>query len=186
VDSGSNSHQPDEGAQSELMRAYLAKRDDLVRYFGARLRSREAAEDLIQDLFVRVSGLEPGEPIDNPSAYLFRLANNLMLDRVRSSQRSGAREAAWRREHTVEFSGEDVVDEPSPEQASAARERLRRTLEAIKSLPPRTRRAFEMHRLEGLSQEQTALTLGVSRKTVEKQVSAALKQLLNKLRAAER
>jgi RNA polymerase sigma-70 factor (ECF subfamily) len=156
----------------------LAKRDDLIRYFAARLRSRESAEDLIQDLFVRVCALEPHGPIDNPSAYLFRLAHNMMLDRLRSAQRSGARDEAWRRSHGAELGGHAVVDAASPEQAAAARERLRRTLDAIKSLPPRTRRAFELHRLEGLSQEQTARTLGVSRKTIEKQVSAALKQVL--------
>ena len=34
-------------------------------------------------------------------------------------------------------------------------------------LPPKTRRAFELHKLEGLTQEETARALGVSRKTVE-------------------
>lgn len=170
---------------SDLMQAYMARRDDLVRYFAGRLRSREAAEDLIQDLYVRLSALETGEPIENPSAYLFRLANNMMLDRLRSNQRSGARDEAWRRSRSADLGGQEVVDEASPEQAAAARERLRRTLDAIRNLPPRTRRAFELHRLDGLSQEQTAQALGVSRKTVEKQISAALKQLLVKLHRPE-
>ncbi len=164
----------------------MAKREDLIRYFSARLRSREAAEDLIQDLFVRIRALEAVADIDNPSAYLFRLANNLMFDRLRSAQRSGARDEAWRQSQNTEFGGQDVVDAASPEQAAAASERLRRTLAAIESLPPRTRRAFELHRLEGLSQDQTAQALGVSRKTVEKQVSAALKHLLSRLRKMER
>ncbi len=172
----------DKDVQSDLMRAYLAKREDLIRYFAGRLRSRDAAEDLIQDLFVRVQALETGEAIENTSAYLFRLANNMMLDRLRSGRRSVEREGAWRRAQGVEVAGQDVMDEASPEQAVAARERLRRTLAAIQSLPPRTRQAFQLHRLEGLSQEQTAQALGVSRKTVEKQVSAALRQLLAKLR----
>jgi len=174
-----------QAASGDLPGAYLAKRADLVRYFAARLRSREAAEDLIQDLFVRVCALEPGAVIDNPSAYLFRLAHNMMLDRMRSVQRAGARDEAWRRTHSADVQGHEVMDAASPEQAAVASERLRRTLEAIQSLPPRTRRAFELHRLEGMSQEQTAQTLGVSRKTVEKQVSAALKHLLVKLSRAE-
>jgi RNA polymerase sigma-70 factor (ECF subfamily) len=187
VQSGQHGELPaNDGGPSDLSRAYLARREDLIRYFAARLRSREAAEDLIQDLFVRVCSLEIGAPIDNPSAYLFRLAHNMMLDRLRSRQRSGARDEAWRRTQSAEFAGQDIVDAASPEQAAEASERLRRTLLAIQSLPPRTRRAFEMHRLEGLSQEQTAQALGVSRKTVEKQVSAALKHLLAKLRKAER
>jgi RNA polymerase sigma-70 factor (ECF subfamily) len=170
---------------SDLPSAYLTKREDLIRYFSVRLRSRESAEDLIQDLFVRICALEPEGVIDNPSAYLFRLANNMMIDRLRSAQRSGVRDEAWRRSQGVEVGGEAAADAASPEQAAASSERLRRTMEAIQGLPPRTRRAFELHRLEGLSQEQTAQRLGVSRKTVEKQVGAALKHLLAKLRKAE-
>ena len=171
---------------SELIAAYMVKREDLIRYFAGRLHSREAAEDLIQDLYVRICAIEADQPIDNPPAYLFRLAHNQMLDRLRSRQRSNARDEAWRRTQGADIAGHDVADEASPEQAVAARDRLRRVLEAIRALPPRTRRAFELHRLEGLSQEQTAQALGVSRKTVEKQVSAALKQLLVRLSGSER
>jgi RNA polymerase sigma-70 factor (ECF subfamily) len=175
-----------EAPRSELMAVYLTKREDLIRYFAGRLHSREAAEDLIQDLYVRLCALDAGQHIDNPPAYLFRLANNLMLDRLRSGQRAGVRDEAWRRSQALDVAGHQVADEASPEQSAAARDRLRRVLDAIRTLPPRTRRAFELHRLEGLSQEQTAQALGVSRKTVEKQVSAALKQLLSKLAGTER
>jgi RNA polymerase sigma-70 factor (ECF subfamily) len=187
VQSGQDSdREVGDGALLGLSDAYLAKRDDLIRYFAARMRSREAAEDLIQDLFVRIRALDSTAEIENPSAYLFRLANNMMLDRLRSGQRSGARDEAWRRSQSVDLAGQEVADAASPEQAAVASERLRRTLAAIESLPPRTRRAFELHRLEGLSQEQTAQALGVSRKTVEKQVSAAVKHLLARLRKVER
>jgi RNA polymerase sigma factor (sigma-70 family) len=169
-----------------LLDAYMAKRDDLIRYFAARLRSREAAEDLMQDLYLRLTALAVGETIDNPSAYLYRLASNLMLDRLRGERRAGARDDAWRLAHRTVFAGEEVMDEASPEQAVEARERLGRTIAAIKHLPPRTRRAFVLHKLQGLSQEETARTLGVSRKTVEKQISTALKQISAKLRRAER
>ena len=169
-----------------LLDAYMAKREDLVRYFAARMRSREAAEDLMQDLYLRLSTLAPEESIDNPSAYLYRLASNLMLDRIRSEKRASARDDAWRLAHRAVFAGEEIVDEASPEQAAEARQRLNRTIEAIKLLPPKTRRAFELHKLQGLSHEETARALGVSRKTVEKQVSAALRQLLAKLRGGDR
>ena len=177
----------------QLVEAYLAKRDDLVRFFAIRMKSRAAAEDLIQDLYVRLSGLVVGEPIDNPSAYLYRLASNLMLDRMRHDRRTLARDTAWRQTRTGAANprtrdgaaGEDVADEASPEQTVWARQRLNQTVAAIASLPPRTRRAFELHKLGGLSQEETAQTLGVSRKTVEKQISAALRRVLAKLAESE-
>ncbi|HEY4029527.1 MAG TPA: sigma-70 family RNA polymerase sigma factor [Caulobacteraceae bacterium] len=166
---------------NDLLDAYLSRRDDLVRFFAARLRSMTAAEDLVQDLYVRVASLEGGEPVENPSAYLYRLASNLMLDRLRSDRRSGAREDAWSQSQRLEMGGEAVADEPSAEQNVAARQRMAKLARAVAELPPKTRRAFELHKLEGLTQEETARALGVSRKTVEKQISAALQRLLAKL-----
>jgi RNA polymerase sigma-70 factor (ECF subfamily) len=167
--------------RNDLLDAYLSKRDDLVRFFTARLRSAAAAEDLVQDLYLRVANLEMTERVENPSAYLYRLATNLMLDRLRSERRSGARDAAWLQSHRVEVGGEGIADEPSPEQAAYARQRLSATARAIAELPPKTRRAFELHKLGGLTQEETAHALGVSRKTVEKQISTALQRLMAKL-----
>jgi RNA polymerase sigma-70 factor (ECF subfamily) len=165
----------------DLLGAYMSKRDDLVRFFAARLRSMSAAEDLIQDLYIRVASLDPDERLENPSAYLYRLASNLMLDRLRSERRSGARDSAWLQSNRLEMGGEATADEPSAEQSVAGRQRLSQVARAISDLPPKTRRAFELHKLEGLTQEETARALGVSRKTVEKQISSALQRLLAKL-----
>lgn len=164
-----------------LVDAYLSRRNDLVRFFAARLRSMTAAEDLIQDLYVRIANLTPGEPVENPSAYLYRLASNLMLDRLRSERRSTVRDGAWLNVRSVEVGGQSVADEPSAEQTVSDRERLARLAAAIAELPPKTRRAFQLHKLEGMTQEDTARALGVSRKTVEKQIAVALQRLAGKL-----
>lgn len=164
-----------------LLDAYLSRRDDLVRFFAARLRSMTAAEDLVQDLYIRVASLSGDEAVENPSAYLYRLASNLMLDRLRSDRRSGARDSAWLQSQRQELGGEAVADEPTAEQNVAGRQRLAQLARGIADLPPKTRRAFELHKLEGLTQEETARVLGVSRKTVEKQISAALQRLLARL-----
>jgi RNA polymerase sigma-70 factor (ECF subfamily) len=166
---------------NDLLDAYLSRRDDLVRFFAARLRSMAAAEDLAQDLYVRVASLDGEEPVENPSAYLYRLASNLMLDRLRSDRRSGLRDDAWARSQRLELAGEALADEPSAERSVAGRQRVAQLARAIDDLPPKTRRAFELHKLQGLTQEETARALGVSRKTVEKQISAALQRLLAKL-----
>jgi RNA polymerase sigma-70 factor (ECF subfamily) len=166
---------------NDLLDAYLSRRDDLVRFFAARLRSMTAAEDLVQDLYVRVASLDGAEPVENPSAYLYRLASNLMLDRLRSDSRAGARDRAWLQTQRLEVAGEAVADEPSAEQNVAGRQRLAQLAHAIAELPPKTRRAFQLHKLEGMTQEETARVLGVSRKTVEKQISSALQRLLARL-----
>lgn len=164
-----------------LLEAYAAKRADLVRFFTARTGSPAEAEDLIQDLYLKIAAMPPGPAVEDASAFLYRMTVNLMLDRARGQRRSAARDDAWRLSRGSRIGGVDAADEPSAEQAAAARQRLRQLAQAVSELPAQTRRAFELHKLEGLSQAQAAERLGISRKTVEKQVSAALRMLLTKL-----
>jgi RNA polymerase sigma factor (sigma-70 family) len=169
------------GSREQLLAIYLEKRDDLVRFLAARMGSEPAAEDLVQDLYVRLASLEVGATIENPSAFLSRAAINLMLDRSRGERRSATRDQAWQDSRGLTIGGMTAADEPSPEAVAAARERLRRLVEAVEALPPKTRRAFKLHKFEGLSQSETAARLGVTRKTVENQLAAALKQLVARL-----
>jgi RNA polymerase sigma-70 factor (ECF subfamily) len=104
-----------------------------------------------------------------------------MLDRLRSERRSGARDAAWMDGRQIEVGGQSVSDSPSPEDGVSGRQRLAQAAAAIADLPPKTRRAFELHKLRGLTQEETARALGVSRKTVEKQISSALQRLVARM-----
>ncbi len=167
--------------RDQLLAAYLEKRGDLVRFLSARMGSAAAAEDLVQDLYVRLATLELSEPVENPSAFLYRVAINLMLDRGRGDRRTDLREQAWQDGRGRTVAGVTAADEPSPEDTAGARQRLRRLVQAVEGLPPKTRRAFELHKFQGLSQAETAQRLGVTRKTVENQLSAALKHLITKL-----
>jgi RNA polymerase sigma-70 factor (ECF subfamily) len=168
-------------SRDQLLATYLEKRDDLVRFLAARLRSVTAAEDLVQDLYVRLATIDLTGPVENPSAFLYRAAINLMLDRNRGQRRSDRREVDWQHSQNVTLGGATTTNDPSPEDAAAARQRLRLLVQAVEALPPKTRRAFQLHKFEGLSQAETAERLGVTRKTVENQLAAALKQLVAKL-----
>jgi RNA polymerase sigma-70 factor (ECF subfamily) len=164
-----------------MTRLYGEKRANLVRVFAAKLRSVSEAEDLIQDLFLKVQALGDLEVEGDGSALLFRMANNLMLDRLRSQTRANARDGGWRSLQGVELGDQQVADVPSAEEVVAGRQRLRLMMAAIDTLPPQAARAFKLHKLEGLSHAETAAAMGVSRSSVEKHVSAALKALMAKL-----
>lgn len=164
-------------APPELTAAYLRKRSDLVRFFTVRTRSAAEAEDLVQELFLKIDGLTTSEEIHSPEAYLYRLGSNLMLDRMKQQRRQGARDDGWRRAQGGD--GPDpVADAPAADDAVAARQRLARLLAALEDLPPQTAQAFRMHKFEGLSHAEVAARLGVSRSSVEKYIMAALRQLL--------
>jgi RNA polymerase sigma factor (sigma-70 family) len=174
--------EPEHGGEArvELTRAYLARRGDLIRFFSARLRSMTAAEDLVQELYVKISQTSSG-PTTNPEALLFTIANNLMLDRQRGERRGRVRDERWTQTHLTVAGGQAVQEAPSAESALAAKTRLTRMLALVEDLPPRTREAFRLHKLEGLSHAQTAQRMGISTKTVEKQISAALHALVEHL-----
>lgn len=163
------------------MSLYLEKRANLVRFFAARLGSVALAEDLAQDLYLKVAALDPGGPIQSPSAMLFRMGSNLMLDRLRQERRAVARDDAWTRVERTRIGGEDVVDEPAADEALASRQRLAQLARALEDLPPRMRRAFHLHKLDGLSHAETARAMGVSVSAVEKHISGALKALAARL-----
>lgn len=167
----------DKGPATPLLAAYFERRDELRRFFLARTGSPAEADDLLQDLYLKVADAAPPD-LRSPGAYLYRLAANVMLDRMRQQRRSAARDGAWREVNTTISASEAVNEEPDAEAALAARQRLERVLAAVESLPPQTRRVFRMHKLEGLSHAETAARLGVSKSAVEKHMIAALKHLL--------
>jgi RNA polymerase sigma factor (sigma-70 family) len=164
-----------------LLAAYLERRANLVRFLAARAGSLAAAEDLAQELYLKLAARERTQEVGNPTALLYRMALNLMLDRARGEARATARDTAWRQTAHTQVAGVDVVDEPPADEAVAAAQRLRQLVAAVQELPPQAGRAFRLHKLDGLSHAETARAMGLSVKAVEKHVSAALKALTAKL-----
>lgn len=167
--------------RSALIEAYLDRRADLVRFFTLRLRSDAAAEDLVQEIYVRLARVDEHAPIENAAAYLYRLGNNLMLEQIRGRRRATARDTAWSDSQTMTLGPEQVADEAAADDALAARQRLAAVVRAVGELPPRTQEVFRLHKLEGLSHAETAARLGVSRSSVEKHMIAVLKHLASRL-----
>ena len=168
-------------ADDPLLEAYLERRGNLVRFLAARAGSLAVAEDLAQELYLKIAGRGRSAEVGAPTAMLYRMALNLMFDRARGEARSAARDTAWRQVARTEVGGVDVADEPPADEAAASAQRLRQLIAAARDLPPQAGRAFRLHKLEGLSHAETARAMGLSVKAVEKHVSAALKALSAKL-----
>lgn len=159
------------------MTLYLAKRPDLVRFFTTRTHSRVEAEDIVQEMFLKISASDD-VVVENAAAYLYRLGTNVMLDRARARRRSATRDDSYYQAYrTGLHGGGEAVDSPSPEQAEDARRRLQGLIKAIDALPPQCRKVFIMHKLEERSHAEVAEALGISRSAVEKHMIAALKRL---------
>lgn len=157
-------------------------RPELLRFLCARCGSREEAEDLIQDLWIKLANLATG-PIANGRAYLFRMANNLVLDQRRTRHRAMARDRNWLdAEGGGAIAPEDRLDPSEPADETIARNQESALLErAISELPPGAQRALRLYRLEGHSQAQIAEIMDISRSGVEKHLAVAMKHLRNSL-----
>jgi RNA polymerase sigma factor (sigma-70 family) len=164
-------------AGAALLAAYLERREDLVRFFTLRLRSAAAAEDLVQEIYLRLSAVGPEVEVHNPAAYLYRLGTNLMLDKIRAERRAAARDRDWREANRSVLGPDEIAEEPRADDAVAARQRLEQILAALRKLPPQTQRVFRMHKFEGMSHAEVAQALGISRSAVEKHVMTALRRL---------
>ncbi len=141
----------------------------LIRLF--RRSGRSDVEDLRQDVYMRVCDAAM-EQIPHPTKpFVLAVARNLLIDRVR-------------REHIVSIEAVEnldalnvATDDPGPDQNLMAREELRRLQLALEKLPRRLRAPVVMRKIEGLSRREIAQRLGVSEKTVEKQLTQGVRAL---------
>jgi RNA polymerase sigma-70 factor (ECF subfamily) len=145
----------------------LDNRTRIIRFLQVR-GAGDAAEDLFQDLWMRLTERQTG-PIAEPLSYVMRAANNLMLDRYRSARQSDLRDKAW---------GEAAATQsPSTETALISREQLALVEASITATGERPARIFRRFRVDGQNQRDIASEMGVSLSTVEadlRKVYAAL------------
>lgn len=154
---------------------FMTNRPALQRFLRARIGDPQDAEDLLQELWIKLSGLNSG-PIADPLSYLYRMADNLALDRRRSATRRARRDENWTKAQTG--AAPDVDERPSPERTLIARERLRAIEQALDALPERTARSFRLFRIEGRPQKLIAADLGLSVSAVEKHLQRAYRAVI--------
>jgi RNA polymerase sigma factor (sigma-70 family) len=147
----------------------------LLKYLTSRFKDREDAAEVAQEAWLRMHGLEHPEQLANPKAYLYQMASNLAVDRVR---RHALEQRMCRAQRAV-------VDEalPSAERSVAAEQSIDLIRTALKDLPADCRQAFVLHRGRDMSYPEIAAAMGVSTSMVEKYIARALRHLRDRLSA---
>ena len=154
---------------------FLKNRAILLRFLRARGAGADA-EDLLQELWVKLAGLQTQGPIADPMAYIHRMADNLMHDRYRSANRRRHREISWADSTGVTMPG--VSDEPSAERVLVARETLARVENALGRLSERAQTIFRRFRLDGVGHKIIANEQGISVSAVEKHIQRAYRAIM--------
>ena len=135
---------------------------DLHRFLSKRRFVESDIKDVCQEVYLRLLRFERTEVIQNPLAYLFRVAANVAHDfrlrQVRWTPLEG------------ELLEEPAID-PGPEQLLDIEYRNRRLAEMLATLPPLPRAALVLHSQEELTYEEIAALLGVTRRVVKRAIA---------------
>jgi RNA polymerase sigma-70 factor (ECF subfamily) len=132
------------------------------------------AQDLIQETFLRTLERGASLEVEKPEAYLVRTAINLS-----HNARKRAHRDLYSADCVYELDVEDV--RALPEDVIAEQECLRRLQRRLDELAPRTREAFYLHRIDGLSHESISEQLGISVSAVKKHIAKASEALIEEL-----
>jgi RNA polymerase sigma factor (sigma-70 family) len=168
--------------ESGLAALLEAERGALLRFLAARCGDPAEAEDLLQELWLKAA-LTPTGPIANGRAYLFRMANNLVLDRARTRRRAMRRDRAWIDRDQPAQGAVELQRDPAPDAEAGLidAQEAQVVRQAIETLPAGARRALLLYRFEGRGQADIAQIMGISRSGVEKHLALAMKHLRRSL-----
>jgi len=135
---------------------------DLHRFLSKRRFIESDIKDVCQEVYLRLLRFERTEVIQNPMAYLFRVAANVAHDfRLRQAQ--------WIPLEAEQL--EEPATEPGPEQLLDIEYRNRRLAEMLATLPPLSRAALVLQSQEELTYEEIAARLGVTRRVVKRAIA---------------
>lgn len=135
------------------------------------LNDREEAQEIVQEVFVKIwEGREMIDPEDNLKAYLFKIAQNLSLNKLKRKKVESRYIEIFK---LVYIENQEV----SIHESLFIKELEELIAKSIKKLPEQCRIVFELSRIDGLKYREIADALHISVKTVEAQMSKALRSL---------
>jgi RNA polymerase sigma-70 factor (ECF subfamily) len=158
-----------------LHHAFMVLTPALRRFIAKRVRNSADVEDILQDLAARIAGRDRSAAIDNKTAFLFSVASNLVKDRDR-------RGLVRRQNEHVALDNVEIADPTAlQDDVVDGRQRLRRLMTALGSLPRKEREVFVLHRVEGRTLLEAAQQSGLSLAQVRKLVERASARLARKV-----
>lgn len=158
----------DELAFKQLYRQYFIR---LYRFCFSIVHQKEAAEEIVNDVFMNFwKGRNRLPEIGNPGLYLYVSVKNLSFNHLRNNHFA----------HTIDIESlcnDHIHFIPDPETLLVSAEAVKKIIAAVDQLPPRCKLIFKLIREDGLKYKDVATLLNLSVKTVEAQLSIAVKKI---------
>ncbi|MGW8308097.1 MAG: RNA polymerase sigma factor [Achromobacter pulmonis] len=160
----------------DVARLYAAYAERLRRYLFLKTGEAELSADLAQECFARLLAHREDIPVDDTVlAYLYAIANRLLIDHRRNHHQS-----------RTDMASDDLLEglrDPriAPDVHAHMRRQLARLAATLAELPPRTRQIFKLCRIEGLSHVAAARYLDISPSSVQKHLAMALDLMRERL-----
>jgi RNA polymerase sigma-70 factor (ECF subfamily) len=155
--------------EKAFLEAYDEYVDALFRHCLLRIRDREIAKDIVQETFAKTwDYLSQGKKVDHLRAFLYRVANNLIVDTTRR-KRSSSLDAL------MEDDGYEVADEHVANPADVPDARF--AIKLLGSLDEMYRSVITMRFIDGLSPKEIASALSVSENVVSVRIHRGIERL---------
>ncbi len=148
---------------------FLPHEAELRRMLRRVCNSAAEIDDVIQEAYCKILLMQGLDHVRNPKPFVFRTAKNIVLDRIR-------RDAVVSIETMANLDELEIADTaPSPERVVFARDELKWVFGLIANLPDRCKSVFRARRVHGMSQDETAHTLGLTDSVVEHEMMRAMR-----------
>lgn len=155
--------------------------DGLIGLYGDQLKafvrslkaSPEDMEEVVQETFCRFIELHAKDQMENPRAYLYKTARNILIDRYRRNRHQDNYQ--YQQSQVTGDDGEESTALDYAEMATAFQS-------ALNELPPKCRQVFLLKRSEGLSSQEISAKLNISPRMVQKHMVKALEHFYATLR----
>lgn len=160
------------GAQRpEELADWMARYGPALRRYFVRKANPADADDLVQEVFLRLQARSDRASADDAERFLFAIAKRVSIDRYRlNAARTGQ----------LQVLADEVIDsadEMSPERILSGKQEYSRAMVAISALPQRMRMALVLHRFGRMSFSAIAQHMGIRKGTVQVLVQRALERV---------
>lgn len=161
---------------AQISDAYRAYAPAIQAFIISKTGCYHTAEDLLQEAFIRLQGVADVDEIKDIKSYLFRIANNLIIDQYRSKNCKSAPVQIT----DIEEETNPVFDTPSAEDVNINQEKISQVVSVLGELSTTCQNIFWLSRAYGFRNREIASMQNTCLSTVEKNISRASKYCANR------